>query len=92
MSLPCGSAPWCVYDALTTKRVYKAAFSHDRAMAIIVEASGTQFDPDVVEALQRRENVFAALASELAELPEKVPQSRRRSDAAASTATATARG
>ncbi|HYE03813.1 MAG TPA: HD domain-containing phosphohydrolase, partial [Phycisphaerales bacterium] len=34
-----------VYDALTSKRVYKAAFSHEVAQRIIAESSGTQFDP-----------------------------------------------
>jgi putative two-component system response regulator len=39
-----------VYDALTTRRVYKPAFTHEKAKAIIVEGSGTHFDPNVVEA------------------------------------------
>lgn len=37
-----------VYDALTSKRPYKEAFSHEKAMAIIVESSGTQFDPTLI--------------------------------------------
>ncbi len=39
-----------VYDALTSKRVYKPAFSHEEAKRIIVEGCGTQFDPGVVRA------------------------------------------
>ncbi|MEB3184112.1 MAG: two-component system response regulator [Cyanobacteriota bacterium] len=39
-----------VYDALVSERVYKAAFSHEVASGIIVEGSGTHFDPTVVEA------------------------------------------
>jgi putative two-component system response regulator len=39
-----------VYDALTTRRVYKPAFPHEKARQIIVEGSGTHFDPDVVAA------------------------------------------
>lgn len=39
-----------VYDALTTKRVYKSAFSHQIAREIIVKDSGTHFDPVVVDA------------------------------------------
>ena len=39
-----------VYDALTTKRVYKEAMSHDEAVAIIKNDSGSHFDPMVVEA------------------------------------------
>lgn len=37
-----------VYDALTTKRVYKDAFPHEQAVEIIREGSGTQFDPRIV--------------------------------------------
>ena len=39
------------YDAITTDRVYRAALPHDEAMRRIIEASGTQFDPRVVDAL-----------------------------------------
>jgi len=39
-----------VYDALVSKRVYKDAFSHDSARAIIEEGRGKHFDPDVVDA------------------------------------------
>jgi putative two-component system response regulator len=45
-----------VYDALTTKRVYKPAFSHEHARSIIIEGRGTQFDPDVVDAFLARED------------------------------------
>jgi putative two-component system response regulator len=38
-----------VYDALTSVRPYKEAFSHDEAVRIITESSGTQFDPILVE-------------------------------------------
>jgi len=39
-----------VYDALTSARPYKKAFSHEEAVRIITEGSGTQFDPQLVEA------------------------------------------
>ena len=38
-----------VYDALTSERPYKKAFSHEEAVRIITEGSGTQFDPALVE-------------------------------------------
>jgi len=41
-----------VYDALMSRRVYKEAYSHERAMQIIVAERGRHFDPDVVDALQ----------------------------------------
>ena len=37
-----------VYDALTSWRVYKAAMSHEEAVAIIGESAGTHFDPVIV--------------------------------------------
>lgn len=39
-----------VYDALTSRRVYKDAFSHAKAREIIVEGRGSHFDPEVVDA------------------------------------------
>jgi len=40
-----------VYDALTSKRVYKPALPHEKALEIIVQERGTHFDPDIVDAL-----------------------------------------
>ena len=51
-----------VYDALTTCRVYKEAYSHEQAVRIIREHSGSQFDPAIVEAFLRQEAQFAAMA------------------------------
>jgi len=39
-----------VYDALTSKRCYKEAFSHEKAVEIIVSEKGRAFDPMLVEA------------------------------------------
>ncbi len=39
-----------VFDALVSKRVYKDAFSFEKAVSIITEESGQQFDPLVVDA------------------------------------------
>lgn len=50
-----------VYDALTTKRVYKDAFEHDVAKSIIIEESGSHFDPDVVEAFLATEAEFVSI-------------------------------
>lgn len=38
-----------VYDALTAKRPYKEPFAHEQAFKIILEGSGTFFDPSLVE-------------------------------------------
>ncbi len=53
-----------VYDALISKRVYKPAFPHEKAMAIIREGRGSHFDPDVVDALDTIEAEFQTIAAE----------------------------
>lgn len=47
-----------VYDALTNKRVYKPAFSHDESRKLILDGQGSQFDPRVVEAFLACEDEF----------------------------------
>lgn len=54
-----------VYDALTTRRIYKDAISHEEASSIIVAAKGKHFDPDVVDA-------FCACDDQIKELVRKV--------------------
>jgi putative two-component system response regulator len=56
-----------VYDALTTKRVYKPAFSHDKARNIIIAASGTQFDPAIVDAFLANEDEFSTVRQNFAD-------------------------
>lgn len=38
-----------VYDALTSRRSYKEAFSHEKAMQIIIEDRGIFFDPELTD-------------------------------------------
>jgi putative two-component system response regulator len=57
-----------VYDALTSKRVYKAAFAHDVARAMILTDAGTHFDPAIVDAFIQNENRFESIRSKLAEV------------------------
>jgi len=38
-----------VYDALISKRAYKEAMSHEKAMEIILEGRGKHFDPDLTD-------------------------------------------
>lgn len=47
-----------VYDALTSRRVYKEAMPHDKAASIIKEESGFKFDPDIVDAFLKSEDKF----------------------------------
>ena len=41
-----------VYDALTTPRVYKLAWTSDDAAGVIRESRGKMFDPDVARAFE----------------------------------------
>ena len=66
-----------VYDALTSKRTYKDAFSHHVARSIIVQGKNTQFDPDIVDEFLQIEQEFLSIrqqfstddSSELLEAP-----------------------
>jgi putative two-component system response regulator len=53
-----------VYDALTSKRCYKDAFSHEKSVNIILEGNGSHFDPDVVLAFQETELEFQRIRKE----------------------------
>lgn len=61
-----------VYDALTRDRVYKRAVSHDEGEAIIVNASGSQFDPAIVEAFVECKEAIRLKALELADTPARL--------------------
>jgi adenylate cyclase len=39
-----------VYDASTTRQLYRKSLSHDEAVAFILKGRGSHFDPDVVDA------------------------------------------
>lgn len=40
-----------VYDALTSDRVYKRAFSHEKAMQMILDGECGQFNPVLLQCL-----------------------------------------
>ncbi|MDF3014575.1 MAG: rpfG 8 [Cellvibrio sp.] len=52
-----------VYDALISRRVYKAAMPHEKAVAIIKEGKGSHFDPDMVDAFLELEQEFKKIAA-----------------------------
>lgn len=51
-----------VYDALISRRVYKPAFSHERALEVLREGRGRHFDPDVLDAFLAVHEDFHAIA------------------------------
>jgi response regulator RpfG family c-di-GMP phosphodiesterase len=71
-----------VYDALTTRRVYKPAFTHETARATILDGRGIHFDPQAVAAFLACEDQFVTIKEQLAEdvpansLAEKMELSR----------------
>lgn len=61
------------YDALTSKRVYKDAFTHERARTALLKGRGTHFDPDMVDAYLANEEKFIA-AQQALEDPDQSPR------------------
>ncbi|WP_459554304.1 HD domain-containing phosphohydrolase [Lacunimicrobium album] len=54
-----------VYDALTSVRVYKDAYSHETAVEIITRDSGTHFDPRIVRAFLSCQDRFLEIKNQL---------------------------
>jgi putative two-component system response regulator len=50
-----------VYDAMTSKRVYKQAFTHVMTRAEIIKGNGSHFDPVIVDAFLAIENEFVEI-------------------------------
>ena len=66
-----------VYDALTTRHVYKPAFSHAKAHQIICEGIGTQFDPDVGQAYIDNQSRFLEIHNRFAVREEREAKALR---------------
>tara|TARA_B100000614_G_C14538351_1_gene489304 strand:- start:711 stop:1625 length:915 start_codon:yes stop_codon:yes gene_type:complete len=47
-----------VYDAVTTDRVYKKAWSHEKARDVILKNRGQHFDPVITDVFERLEGTF----------------------------------
>jgi len=50
------------YDALTSRRVYKAAVPHEKAAEIIRDGKGRHFDPEAVDAFLESQEKFQEIA------------------------------
>jgi CHASE2 domain-containing sensor protein len=55
------------YDAITSNRVYKAPVPHEKAVQIITEEKGSQFDPEIVDAFLKAEENFRQIALKYAD-------------------------
>lgn len=60
-----------VYDALTSDRPYKKAFSHEESVRIIMESSGTQFDPYLIRIFEQHKDVFYQISERIGTDTEK---------------------
>ena len=56
-----------VYDALTTERVYKNAWTHAQAITEIKQLEGKQFDPIVVQAFMGIEDEIIAISEKFSD-------------------------
>jgi putative two-component system response regulator len=61
-----------VYDALTSKRCYKEAFSHTRSLEIIIDGRGKHFDPDVVDAFVSAEKDFLHIRDRYVDVEQEI--------------------
>lgn len=57
-----------VYDALTSRRIYKPPFSREKVKAIIEEGCGTHFDPNIVEVFLQIEESFYDISKRYADI------------------------
>jgi HD-GYP domain-containing protein (c-di-GMP phosphodiesterase class II) len=62
------------YDAMTTDRSYRRAMTHEKAISILFENAGTQFDPHVVETFVSLPRELITLQSPAKALPDPVGQ------------------
>jgi len=56
-----------VYDALISRRVYKAPMPHEKAVEIIKDGKGSHFDPDMADAFLELQHEFKKIASAFAD-------------------------
>jgi len=56
-----------VYDALRCKRPYKEVLPREKAMELMLESTGTHFDPDVMEAFKACEEEFDRIHQSISE-------------------------
>ncbi|MCJ1886460.1 two-component system response regulator [Pseudomonas sp. LA21] len=56
-----------VYDALISRRVYKAGMTHEQALEIIRQGRGAHFDPDICDAFLGNHEQFQAIAARYAD-------------------------
>jgi putative two-component system response regulator len=61
-----------VYDALISRRPYKEPMDAADAAQLVIQGSGTHFDPDLVAAFMRQRSEFECIAARNADGPDEV--------------------
>ncbi len=56
-----------VYDALISKRIYKPAFPHEKAVSIIAGERGEHFDPEIVDVFMKVKDTFKGIGLKYAD-------------------------
>jgi putative two-component system response regulator len=72
-----------VYDALISRRIYKAPMSHEQASEIIVAGRGRHFDPDISDAFVALQDQFQVIAKRFDEQDEQLAELGLRAQCAA---------
>ena len=62
-----------VFDAITSKRVYKKAWPIEQALEYLMDMRGKQFDPDIVDAFFAIENQITHVRQTKSDVPESKP-------------------
>ncbi|QKE63757.1 two-component system response regulator [Aquipseudomonas campi] len=65
-----------VYDALISRRVYKAGMPHEQAVEIIRQGRGSHFDPDICDAFLACVEQFRAVAERFADNDQDLAKQR----------------
>lgn len=63
-----------VYDALICRRVYKEPMTHEEAVDIIKQGSGTHFDPTLVKNFEQIQREFIDIAARFADSEDELKQ------------------
>jgi putative two-component system response regulator len=69
-----------VYDALISRRIYKPAFTHEKAVEIITRGSAAHFDPDMVDAFLEVADQFYTVSQRYADSEHDMESAMKRID------------
>ena len=62
------------YDAMTTNRSYRSGMTHEKAISILLECAGTQFDPRIVDVFVNLPREILTKHATVSQIPESLDQ------------------